>query len=151
MNSYEKSYSYRNFLEQLIISTPKFQGFKHFNMKNSINIENNNSYEDNNSIVEKRNFLSEKRRENKSYININKTSKSNDKKKYFNSIFSRYFKLIINKKNNNFAQEISFDGKSYNYFSSNKNICIVNNKSDIKNNKNINNIEEENISIMIYH
>ena len=135
----------RNAQEQMVISTPKFEGFKYLNVKNNIesqNIDNDlkKSLDINNSIIEERITLSERKNEKKpSYINF-KLNNSTDKKKYYTSIFYNYKK--INKDKPDLEKQISFDEKSENYLFTNKN--KNNNKTDINDSKCFEDIKEEN-------
>ena len=134
---------HRNAQEQMVVSTPKFEGFKYLNVKNNIktqNIDNDlkKSFDINNYIIEERITLSERKKEKKpSCINF-KLNNSSDKKNYYTSLFYNYKK--INKDKPNLEKQISFDEKSENYLFTNKN---KNNKTDIKDNKSFEDIKEE--------
>ena len=131
--------------EQMVISTPKFEGFKYLNTKNNIDFQNKDndlkkSLDINNSIIEERITLSERKNEKKpSYINF-KLNNSTDKKKYYTSIFYNYKKM--NKDKPDSEKQISFDEKSENYLFTNKN--KNNNKTDINDSKCFEDIKEEN-------
>ena len=137
---------HRNAQEQMVISTPKFEGFKYLNIKNNIesqNIDNDlkKSFDMNNSIIEERITLSERKQEKKpSYINF-KLNNSTDKKKYYTSIFNNYKKINKNKQES--EKQISFDEKSENYLFTNKS-KNNNNKTDINDIKCFEDIKEEN-------
>ena len=145
MSTQEQLIFHRNAQEQMVISTPKFEGFKYLNVKNNIesqNIDNDlkKSLDINNSIIEERITLSERKKEKKpSYINF-KLNNSTDKKKYYTSIFYNYKK--INKDKPVSEKQISFDEKSENYLFTNKN--KNNNKTDINDSKCFEDIKEEN-------
>ena len=95
---------HRNVQDQMVVSTPKFEGFKYLNIKNNIesqNIDNDlkKSFDKNNSIIEERIFLSERKKEKKpSCINF-KLNNSSDKKKYYTSLFYNYKKINKDKPN----------------------------------------------------
>ena len=145
MSTQEQLIFHRNTQEQMVISTPKFEGFKYLNVKSNIesqNIDNDQkkSFDTNNSIIEERITLSERKKEKKlSYINF-KLNNSADKKKYYTSIFSNYKKM--NKDKLDSEKQISFDEKSENYLFTNKN--KNKNKTDINDSKCFEDIKEEN-------
>ena len=144
MSIQEQLVFHRNAQEQMVISTPKFEGFKYLNVKNNIesqNIDNDlkKSLDTNNSIIEERITLSERKNEKKpSYINF-KLNNSTDKKKYYTSIFYNYKKLYKDKPD--WEKQISFDEKSENYLFTNKN--KNNNRTDINDSKCFEDIKEE--------
>ena len=145
MSIQEQLIFHRNAQEPIVVSTPKFEGFKYLNVKNNIESQNNDndlkkSLDINNSIIEERIILSERKKDKKpSYINF-KLNNSTDKKKYYTSIFYNYKKINKNKQDS--EKQISFDEKSENYLFTNK--SKNNNKTDINDNKCFEDIKEEN-------
>ena len=139
MNNQNQGLSPRIISEKIMISTPKFEGFKYLNMKYNNEFEHieneiSNSFKNDYKSLNERFILSEQKRQNKFFTN-SKISNSTDKIKYVNSLFHYYHKK---KKELQLQKQISFDEKSSNYLFSNEN-----NNIDVKNNKyNINDIRK---------
>ena len=130
MNIQNQGFSPRIISEKIMISTPKFEGFKYLNMKynnefEQIENEISNSFKNDYKSLNERIILSEEKRQNKFLIN-SKISNSTDKIKYVNSLYHYYHKK---KKVLQLEKQISFDEKSANYLFSNEN-----NNNDVKNN-----------------
>ena len=142
----EQTFSQRNALDKISISTPKFEGFKNNNIKNNItnqNVENeqNEPFKNDNSPLKERIIFSEKKNVKKILIDF-KISNSSDNKK--NLIFSNFRNIKKEKKNS--EKQISFDEKSENYLFTNDMIDNNSNKKDINknNSKNLGSIISNN-------
>ena len=142
----EQTFSQRNALDKISISTPKFEGFKNNNIKNNItnqNVENeqNEPFKNDNSPLKERIIFSQKKNVKKILIDF-KISNSSDNKK--NLIFSNYRNIKKEKKNS--EKQISFDEKSENYLFTNDMIDNNSNKKDINknNSKNLGSIISNN-------
>ena len=144
----ELAFTLLNNNDQITISTPKFEGFKSLNIRNTLESQKmdykiKNYFENNNPNIEKRFILSERKNEKEQKYKTNyELSKSSDKKIYFSSIYNNYQKM--NKDFTNSDKQISFDEKSNNFFFANKYNININNKTEIKDCKYFEQIVEEN-------
>ena len=134
----EKTYSPRNILDTINISTPKFEGFKYLNNKynkTQENTQNESSFFCKKDIwpLKERIIFSEKKKEKPTFDNI-KINNSNDSQKYFSTIFYNYQKMKKKNEKSSSQKQISFDEKSENFLFNNDK--TNNDKNKISDNKN---------------